>query len=236
MCQACYGAKHLTACGDPACGELVDAGVQALGKAWHEKCFKCAACHAPLKDQPFREKGGAPYCEACYVHRFAPKCHACGKGCREVVTTAALPGRSWHPDCFVCASCHGRLDGEFYAKEEQMYCGPCHELKFLPRCRKCSKPITGSVITALAAKWHAVCFTCCLCHTAIGTERFHQLPTSAPPHASAAAAAAAASAASAAAGCGAALAPDKMAVCVSCYEVRCCAYACIMCVMWMCMP
>lgn len=56
--------------------------------------------------------------------------------------------------------------------------------------RACARPIKGSVITALGAKWHGTgCFQCALCSRDIGVSRFHEVPKKAPSHASATAAA-----------------------------------------------
>ncbi len=68
-------AARCAGCGRP----IEQGGIQALGQSWHGDCFRCLACHKPLKEARFLEKDGHPYHEACYHARFTPPCAVCGK-------------------------------------------------------------------------------------------------------------------------------------------------------------
>eukprot|EP00802_Teleaulax_amphioxeia_P012165 Tamp_12203.p1 GENE.Tamp_12203~~Tamp_12203.p1 ORF type:complete len:414 (+),score=43.55 Tamp_12203:294-1535(+) len=176
ICEECFVRTYLPKCADPKCRKPVEEGVKALGQSWHKECFKCTTCHVLLQNATFRHNEDKAYCEACYLHEFAPKCYACKQACTETVTTAAFPDRTWHPGCFVCVQCKTLLKEGFFNKGDALYCKTCHALKFLPRCAACTEPIQGSVITTPSAKYHQACFTCLLCKAEIGVGKYHAPP------------------------------------------------------------
>ena len=64
-------------CGEPIRGGAV---VETHAGKWHRDCFKCKGCCLALAGvQQKREEAGSPYCMPCWVKRFAPECHGCGK-------------------------------------------------------------------------------------------------------------------------------------------------------------
>ena len=48
-------------------------------KQWHEDCFKCTECQAPIGTTPFIPYQDQPYCTPCYENKFAFKCAKCNK-------------------------------------------------------------------------------------------------------------------------------------------------------------
>jgi hypothetical protein len=109
ICDTCQLASE-TAKADKcaACGEpILTAQVTALSRPWHASCFTCSACKATLSAAvPFYESGGMPQCGACHLaarNATAPRCCNCGEPVLEDTVTSS--GRTFHPDCFVCAAC-----------------------------------------------------------------------------------------------------------------------------------
>jgi hypothetical protein len=54
------------ACGEPA----LEGRLFAMGKVFHDRCFKCVHCHAPIGDRRFVEFEGEPYLDGCYQKLF----------------------------------------------------------------------------------------------------------------------------------------------------------------------
>lgn len=60
--------------------------IAAMGKNYHDGCFKCIECHKPLSPNNYFERNGkGPYCEEDYHKLFSPKCTACLKPIRDNV-------------------------------------------------------------------------------------------------------------------------------------------------------
>lgn len=51
--------------------------------------------------------------------------------------------------------------------EGQAVCGPCN-LKLLPQCLECRKPIENEYLMAFSSKYHKECFKCQECKVTIG--------------------------------------------------------------------
>lgn len=49
---------------------------------WHEACFACHKCKAPLEGKPFANKNALVFCGDCYDAEFASRCDACGDSFR----------------------------------------------------------------------------------------------------------------------------------------------------------
>ena len=53
-------------------------------------------------------------------------------------------GRVWHPEHFICSTCHQQLNNTtFVFEEEQIFCEGCYEKTFAKTCYACHKPILG---------------------------------------------------------------------------------------------
>ena len=101
----------------------------------------------------------------------------CGK-CKEVVRGVKVNalGQSWHPACFLCATC-GKQLADFFECEQRPYCGDhigaaeeaawgLTNEKGEPLCGKCELVVDqGTIVSALGKRWHGACFVCerCAC-------------------------------------------------------------------------
>jgi len=102
---------------------IAGSGIQALGKTWHQSCFKCEACKKPLTGS-FMNTGGKPYCTEDFQRLFVKTCSGCGQNIQGPLIRAM--GKEWHPqNCFVCVSCKGSLTGGFLDKGGKPYCKNC---------------------------------------------------------------------------------------------------------------
>jgi len=79
--------------------------IMALGKRFHKECFKCNRCGQRLFSfaKFFQDDNGMPLCAKCNTQDM-PRCAGCGKPITSRYIVAA--GKSFHPDCCVCAGCH----------------------------------------------------------------------------------------------------------------------------------
>lgn len=61
----------------------------------------------------------------------------------------------------------------------QAFCRPCYADRYLPKCRKCHKPIEGGAVTSsdgkIAGKYHADCFGCFECSAPFPDGEFYVL-------------------------------------------------------------
>ena len=112
------------ACGRPLAGNYV----KAMGKEFHPHCFCCGLCRRPLGvgASQFRERGGIPYCNACYASNLASRCARCSKPILETVVTAM--DKTWHKECLTCTICRLPLTQTFW-----LYADRPNE----PRCSRC---------------------------------------------------------------------------------------------------
>ncbi|KAG5841468.1 hypothetical protein ANANG_G00199810 [Anguilla anguilla] len=77
-----------------------------------------------------------------------PMCGHCNMAIRGPFLVAM--GKSWHPEEFTCAHCHGSLaDVGFVEERGAVYCEHCYEEFFAPTCGRCQHKILGEVINAL---------------------------------------------------------------------------------------
>ncbi|KAM9510557.1 uncharacterized protein ACIB01_019432 [Guaruba guarouba] len=92
--------------GRGACGgclkPIAGKALLALGRWWHPRHFRCAACGQALAESAFFEREGAPYCPEDYGRLFAPSCAACERPILHRMVTAlerdVAPGaRLLHP-------------------------------------------------------------------------------------------------------------------------------------------
>ncbi|CDF41110.1 unnamed protein product [Chondrus crispus] len=116
-----------------ACGRMVEGTyTTALGKNFHPHCFCCGKCRRPMGAGAgqFRERGGIPYCQACYAAHLASRCARCSEPIMDTVITAME--KTWHKACLTCTICRLPLTQTFW-----LYADKPNE----PRCSRC---VTGS--------------------------------------------------------------------------------------------
>ncbi|KAI9804331.1 MAG: hypothetical protein M1833_007138 [Piccolia ochrophora] len=104
------------------------------------------------------------YCHLDFHEFFSPRCRSCKTPIEGEVVVAC--GGEWHVGHFFCAECGDPFDPStpFVEKDGYAWCVGCHTRRYSTRCRKCRKPVTDTVITALDAEWHAECFCCVECN------------------------------------------------------------------------
>ncbi|KHN88561.1 Wilms tumor protein 1-interacting -like protein [Toxocara canis] len=132
-----YAGMHETAERCAACSHLiVDMVLQALGKSYHPRCFRCEKCKRCLDGIPFAlDAEGKVYCMEDYHTIFAPKCAACHKPIMpatesgETVRVVAI-NKDYHIECYVCEGCGMQLTDEpekrCYPLNTHLLCKKCH--------------------------------------------------------------------------------------------------------------
>jgi paxillin len=120
QCETCYQSVFCSKCAN--CSQPITSHcVTALSQSWHPQCFVCAKCQAPFNNTSFFEKFGKPYCSACIYDLHAQRCRSCNQPIRGSVINAL--GTAWHPEHFVCQSCHQPFPGgAFYEVNGLPYC------------------------------------------------------------------------------------------------------------------
>lgn len=111
-----------------ACGLIVDGGLRALGRAWHEGCLRCADSDEPLAAGEAFLHEGRPVALAAR-ERTAPRCHACG----QPATSKRLyaHGAVYHHDCFRCVHCRLVIgDRRFVIFDAEPYLEGCYQKLF----------------------------------------------------------------------------------------------------------
>jgi len=177
--------------------------VVALGKIFHTNHFTCAACGLQLSND-FFEHEGKPSCGPCMEKYFTcckcgqgieaeyfdvaglkyhgscldrGTCARCGKGINSAETTAL--GKNYHPECFTCYGCGFKLEGTFYAKNNEPYCPRCASNRApvapggLVACVVCKQQLTGSYVTFNSENYHSQCFTCAKCKQVLPVDSFY---------------------------------------------------------------
>ena len=82
-----------------------DDALVALGRRWHDGCFKCAGCRAPLgSTETFAEHDGAAFHLGCVPTPEAEPCRACGQPVRGEYVRAA--DDKYHARCLLAHCTH----------------------------------------------------------------------------------------------------------------------------------
>uniref|UniRef100_A0AAY4E1I2 LIM zinc-binding domain-containing protein n=2 Tax=Denticeps clupeoides TaxID=299321 RepID=A0AAY4E1I2_9TELE len=98
-------------------------------------------------------------------------CAGCGKCIVGKILTAL--GQVWHPEHFVCVTCHKELgSGGFFERNGNAYCEKDYQERFSPRCAYCKGPILNNILNAMDRTWHPEHFFCTHCGDLFGTEGF----------------------------------------------------------------
>lgn len=76
-CADCHK-KTLETC--PVCHNRIEGGASIVnvdGKKYHDKCWVCNVCRAPLTS--YHERDGKVWCQTHFNEKYNPKCVACHK-------------------------------------------------------------------------------------------------------------------------------------------------------------
>uniref|UniRef100_A0A5F9CAC0 LIM zinc-binding domain-containing protein n=1 Tax=Oryctolagus cuniculus TaxID=9986 RepID=A0A5F9CAC0_RABIT len=86
-------------CGNVCRGEVL----RVQNRYFHIKCFVCKACGCDLAEGGFFVRQGEYICTLDYQRLYGTRCFCCDQFIEGEVVSAL--GRTYHPDCFVCAVC-----------------------------------------------------------------------------------------------------------------------------------
>ncbi|XP_057562580.1 actin-binding LIM protein 2 isoform X3 [Hippopotamus amphibius kiboko] len=86
-------------CGNVCRGEVL----RVQNKYFHIQCFVCKACGCDLAEGGFFVRQGEYICTRDYQRLYGTRCFSCDQFIEGEVVSAL--GKTYHPDCFVCAVC-----------------------------------------------------------------------------------------------------------------------------------
>ncbi|XP_036273019.1 actin-binding LIM protein 2 isoform X21 [Pipistrellus kuhlii] len=166
-----------TTCGSVCRGEVL----RVQSKYFHLKCFVCKVCGCDLAEGGFFVRQGQHICTRDYQRLYGTRCFACDRFIEGEVVSAL--GRTYHPDCFVCAACRLPFppgDRVTFNGKECM-CQKCslpkstggsaHLSQGLWSCGGCGAEIkNGQSLVALDKHWHLGCFKCKTCGKELNAE------------------------------------------------------------------
>uniref|UniRef100_A0A8C2U6V8 Actin-binding LIM protein 2 n=1 Tax=Coturnix japonica TaxID=93934 RepID=A0A8C2U6V8_COTJA len=164
-------------CGKPCKGEVL----RVQNKYFHIKCFVCKACGCDLAQGGFFVRQGDYICTLDYQRLYGTRCFSCDEFIEGEVVSAL--GKTYHPDCFVCAVCRLPFPAgdrvTFNGKE--CICQKCSlppssstgsfPAQNLRNCGGCGSEIkNGQSLVALDKHWHLGCFKCNTCGKLLNAE------------------------------------------------------------------
>ncbi|XP_021017402.1 actin-binding LIM protein 2 isoform X13 [Mus caroli] len=164
-------------CGNVCKGEVL----RVQNKYFHIRCFVCKACGCDLAEGGFFVRQGEHICTRDYQRLYGTRCFSCDRFIEGEVVSAL--GKTYHPDCFVCAVCRLPFPpGDrvtFNGKE--CVCQKCspptllgnsaHVAQGLRSCGGCGLEIkNGQALVALDKHWHLGCFKCKTCGKLLNAE------------------------------------------------------------------
>lgn len=142
-CRALLGERHFAHEGKPycrvhyleragekcaKCGVIVDGGVRALGRAWHEECLRCAESDEQLGPGTAYLHEGRPVAPASRL-KTAPRCHACGEP--AISDRLYAHGCVYHDSCFKCVHCRAHIgERKFVVFDGEPYLDGCYQKLF----------------------------------------------------------------------------------------------------------
>uniref|UniRef100_A0AC34FRI9 LIM zinc-binding domain-containing protein n=1 Tax=Panagrolaimus sp. ES5 TaxID=591445 RepID=A0AC34FRI9_9BILA len=127
--------ENSTRCAE--CGKVItDMVLQALGKSYHPRCFRCTKCYQCLDGVPFAvDNESKVFCMEDYQKMFSPNCAVCMKPIKaandfgQIVRVVAME-KEYHIDCYRCEGCGIQLTNE---PDKQ-----CFPLNNHLLCRRCN--------------------------------------------------------------------------------------------------
>ncbi|XP_036183910.1 actin-binding LIM protein 2 isoform X13 [Myotis myotis] len=166
-----------TTCGNVCRGEVL----RVQSQYFHLKCFVCKVCGCDLAEGGFFVRQGEHICTRDYQRLYGTRCFSCDRFIEGEVVSAL--GRTYHPDCFVCAVCRLPFppgDRVTFNGKECM-CQKCslpksaggstHLSQGLWSCGGCGTEIqSGQSLVALDKHWHLGCFRCKACGKELSAE------------------------------------------------------------------
>ncbi|KAF6371306.1 actin binding LIM protein family member 2 [Rhinolophus ferrumequinum] len=164
-------------CGNVCKGEVL----RVQDKYFHIKCFVCKVCGCDLAEGGFFVRQGEYICTRDYQRLYGTRCFSCDQFIEGEVVSAL--GKTYHPDCFVCAVCRLPFppgDRVTFNGKECM-CQKCsvptaagsssHLSQGLWSCGGCGTEIkNGQSLVALDKHWHLGCFKCKTCGKQLNAE------------------------------------------------------------------
>jgi hypothetical protein len=104
----------------------------------------------------------------------------CSK-CKRIINQKSINvgGLLFHPECFVCAKCNKKINGQYNLTDKKFYHSECHQQAFNMFCTVCKKSIQGQYITSGVRKYHEECYKkfiqlkCKICNNPISGEYVH---------------------------------------------------------------
>nr|XP_022905643.1 four and a half LIM domains protein 2-like [Onthophagus taurus] len=174
-CERCHEEKLAPRCN--SCYKTFKFGtntVEYKNKQFHEQCFICNECQAPIGGKKFANKLDKIFCDDCYQEKFGTKCTKCNKVIIKGGVT--YKNQPWHTECFNCTNCPTLLSGvTFTSRDEKPYCAKCFGKLFAKKCFGCREPINGDGIKYINYDnhhWHDNCFFCAICRCGLGGKGF----------------------------------------------------------------
>ncbi|XP_067435198.1 actin-binding LIM protein 2 isoform X12 [Thunnus thynnus] len=163
-------------CGKPCKGEAL----RVQNKHFHIKCFICKVCGCELAQGGFFVRQGEYICTLDYQRMYGTRCFSCQDFIEGEVVSAL--GKTYHPRCFVCASCKQPFPAgdrvTFNGKE--CICQNCTQplpanspapIQAVHNCCGCGKEFQNEQsLVALDKHWHLGCFKCKVCNKVLNAE------------------------------------------------------------------
>ncbi|CAN9509827.1 unnamed protein product [Ophioblennius macclurei] len=163
-------------CGKPCKGEAL----RVQNKHFHIKCFVCKVCGSELAQGGFFVRQGEYICTVDYQRMYGTRCFSCQDFIEGEVVSAL--GKTYHPRCFVCASCKQPFPAgdrvTFNGKE--CICQKCTQplttsspapIQAVHNCCGCGKEFKNEQsLVALDKHWHLGCFKCKVCNKVLNAE------------------------------------------------------------------
>ncbi|XP_077356179.1 actin-binding LIM protein 2 isoform X3 [Festucalex cinctus] len=163
-------------CGKPCKGEAL----RVQNKHFHIKCFVCKVCGCELANGGFFLRQGDYMCTLDYQRLYGTRCFSCQDFIEGEVVSAL--GKTYHPHCFVCASCKQPFPAgdrvTFNGKE--CICQNCTQplpanspapIQAVHNCCGCGKEFKNEQsLVALDKHWHLGCFKCKVCNKVLNAE------------------------------------------------------------------
>uniref|UniRef100_A0AC35G547 LIM zinc-binding domain-containing protein n=1 Tax=Panagrolaimus sp. PS1159 TaxID=55785 RepID=A0AC35G547_9BILA len=114
---------------------ITDMVLQALGKSYHPRCFRCTKCFQCLDGVPFAvDNESKVFCMEDYQKMFSPNCAVCMKPIKaandfgQIVRVVAME-KEYHIDCYRCEGCGTQL-----TNEPDKQCFPLNDHLLCRRC------------------------------------------------------------------------------------------------------
>ncbi|VDP68698.1 unnamed protein product [Echinostoma caproni] len=113
----------------------------ALSVRLHVACFTCYRCAAPLRPDAYYHSLRRLLCPACVRDGAVETCSNCRRPIGDRIVHAL--GLPYHPNCFVCVVCAGRLDSRPFTIDihGRLHCLDDFHRRYAPRCAVCARPI-----------------------------------------------------------------------------------------------